>query len=68
MEVMEYLTTRSWHWTHGHLDLVRSHMSPEDQKVCGGVGVVCGGVGVVCGGVGVVCGGVGESVVGLGWG
>ena len=33
MDVMEYLTTRSWHWTHNHMDLVRGHMSPEDQKV-----------------------------------
>lgn len=32
MEVMEYLTTRSWQWTHNHMELVRGHMSPEDQK------------------------------------
>jgi fatty acyl-CoA reductase len=32
METMEYFTTRSWQWTHTQLDLLRSHMTPEDQK------------------------------------
>jgi len=32
MEILEYFTTRSWEWTHAHLDVLRSHMSPEDQK------------------------------------
>jgi len=33
MEILEYFTTRSWEWTHGHLDLLKSQMTPEDQKV-----------------------------------
>ena len=34
MEILEYFTTRSWEWMHGHLDTLKSQMSPEDQKVC----------------------------------
>ena len=33
MEILEYFTTRSWEWTHGHLDLLKSQMTAEDQKV-----------------------------------
>jgi len=33
MEILEYFTTRSWEWTHGHLDMLKSQMTPEDQKV-----------------------------------
>ena len=33
METLEYFTTRSWEWTHGHLDQLKSQMTPEDQKV-----------------------------------
>jgi fatty acyl-CoA reductase len=32
MEILEYFTTRSWEWMHGHLDTLKSQMSPEDQK------------------------------------
>ena len=33
MEILEYFTMRSWEWTHGHLDTLKSQMSTEDQKV-----------------------------------
>ena len=32
MEILEYFTTRSWDWTHSHLDLLKSQMTAEDQK------------------------------------
>ena len=33
MEILEYFTTRSWEWTHGHLDALKSQMTQDDQKV-----------------------------------
>jgi len=33
MEILEYFTTRSWEWTHSHLDVLKSQMTSEDQKV-----------------------------------
>jgi fatty acyl-CoA reductase len=32
MEILEYFTTRSWEWTHSHLDTLKSQMTAEDQK------------------------------------
>ena len=33
METMEYFSTQSWEWTYDHLDMLKSQMTPEDQKV-----------------------------------
>jgi len=33
METLEYFTTRSWEWTHGQMDSLKGHMTPDDQKV-----------------------------------
>ena len=33
MEVLEWFTVRSWDWTHNNMDMLKSIMSAEDQKV-----------------------------------
>jgi len=32
MEVLEFFTRTSWDWTHAHMDMLKSVMSPDDQK------------------------------------
>ncbi|ESN90598.1 hypothetical protein HELRODRAFT_70906 [Helobdella robusta] len=32
MEVLEYFTTRSWEWTHAHLDVLKNNLTQEELK------------------------------------
>jgi fatty acyl-CoA reductase len=33
IEVLKFFTMRDWQWTHSNIEMLRSHMSQEDQKV-----------------------------------
>lgn len=32
LDVLKFFTVRDWNWTHGNVEMLRTHMSAEDQK------------------------------------